>query len=81
MLGHDPFYYGLIKKYVSLMGAVLDNIYIERTLSDEVTQRIKVPVEYSTKEKMIARVQADPKVERPYASLLPRIGFELINFR
>ena len=29
MLGNSPFYFGLMRQYVALMGSTVDNIYIE----------------------------------------------------
>lgn len=62
------------------MGSALNDIHIERTVADSTdTELIKVPVSYATKEKMLARLQSDPDIDRPFSALMPRISFELIT--
>lgn len=79
MLGKNPWYFSLIRKYVILMGSALNDIHIERTVADSTdTELIKVPVSYATKEKMLARLQSDPDIDRPFSALMPRISFELV---
>ena len=40
-------------------------------------QIIRVPLEYAPREKMLARLESDPDIERPYSLLLPRMSFEI----
>ena len=80
MLNEPRYYHGLIKKYVQLVGSIFNDIYIERTsASGQSLALIKVPISYSTKDKMLARIMQDPELDRPYSALLPRISFELIG--
>ena len=87
MLGNAPFGFGLLRIYTALMGSCVDNIYIERSLSPDYTpdpsenELIKVPVEYSNKDKMLTRLMSDPNIDRPYSTLLPRIAFEMMDMR
>ena len=77
MFGHI-FEYDLIRKYVVLFGTMFNDIYIRRTdSSGQPLQTIKIPISYSPKEKMLARIDADPNLNRPYAITLPRMAFEM----
>lgn len=75
----DPFYFSLIRKYVILMGTLVNNIRITRTdKQGNVTALLKVPVTYAPKDKMLARVMQDPNIDRPTATApLPLISFEM----
>ena len=74
-----PFYFSLIRKYVILLGTLLNNIRITRTDKDgNVTSLLKVPITYAAKDKMLARVIQDPSIDRPTATTpLPMISFEM----
>jgi hypothetical protein len=75
----SPFYFSMLRKYVILMGTLVNNIRITRTdTSGNVTSLIKVPVTYAPKDKMLARVLQDPDIDRPSAVVpLPMISFEM----
>jgi hypothetical protein len=75
----SPFYFSMLRKYVILMGTLVNNIRITRTdTSGNVTSLIKVPVTYAPKDKMLARVLQDPDIVRPSATVpLPMISFEM----
>jgi hypothetical protein len=78
MLGHT-FYHNTIRRYVILFGTLFNDIHINRVDTDgSVTQTIKVPISYGPKEKMLARLDADPNLNRP-AIVLPRMSFELTD--
>jgi hypothetical protein len=74
-----PFYFGLIRKYVILMGTLLNQIRITRTdKTGNVISLLKVPITYGPKDKMLARIKQDPGIDRPTAMLpLPMISFEM----
>ncbi len=76
MFGHSPFYFSTIKTLVTYFGNCFNDIYITRE-NDNQTQIIKVPVQYSKKDKMMVRVDADPDLNRPVAMVSPRIGFAM----
>lgn len=80
MLGND-FYFGLVRKYVAVFGTIFNNITIYRTETGTATQQIKVPISYGPKEKTLARVEGDPKLNRPAAVVLPRMSFEISSVR
>lgn len=78
----DPFYHGIIRKYVIVVGTLFNSIYINRTNSDgETVQTMRVPLGYGPKDKMLARLAADPDLLKPVAMTLPRIGFEMTGFQ
>jgi hypothetical protein len=77
----SPFYFGLIRKYVTLFGYIFDNIRIERfDKNSKETELLVVPITYGPKDKMLARVEEDPNIQRPDAIQLPLISFEMKNF-
>lgn len=82
MLNNNPFYFDLTSKYISFFGTIFNDINIERfNSSGERVQLVKVPVAFTPKEKMQTRVEADPDIGRPYSTIVPRIQFEISNFK
>ena len=81
MLNNDYFHFDLIRKYIAIFGTLFNDIYIERTDKKGNTQNIKVPIEYSPKDKMMARVNADPNINRKFALQTPAMGFEYTTYR
>ena len=74
------YYHGLIRKYVILVGTLFNDIYIRRTDSaGDVSALVKVPITFSPKDKMLARVLQDPNIDTKAAVVLPMISFELGN--
>lgn len=77
MLGQD-FYHSVIRKNISLFGVLFDNINISRTDKNGVEiQKIRVPLSYAPKDKMLSRLFGDPKIDREAAVQLPRMSFEM----
>lgn len=76
----SSFYHGALRKYVTLFGTLFNDILIDRVDSDgEIYQTISVPISYGPKEKVLARLNQDPNLNRKYATLLPRMAFEMTN--
>lgn len=77
----QQFYFSTIRKYVTLFGTLFNDIYITRTnAANTTTVFMKVPITYAPKEKMLARVQQDPNIDRPTATIpLPMMSFEMTN--
>ena len=75
----SPFYFGLTRKYVILMGTLLNNIHITKTdKTGSVVGLTKVPITYGPKDKMLARVLQDPALDKQSAvGPLPIISFEM----
>lgn len=80
MLGNDVFRYDLLRKYSLTFGALFNEISVtHRDANGAVARTIKVPLTYAPKEKVLARVLADPAIDRQAATILPRISFELTS--
>lgn len=77
MLNHH-FQHDIIRKYIILFGSLFNDIKITRLdSSNNITHFIKVPLTYAPKEKMMARFDNDPNIDREAAVILPRISFEM----
>ena len=79
----QKYYFQSIRKYVSLVGTLFNDIIITKTdASGNLVQELKVPITYSPKDKMLARVQEDPNLDRPTATItLPMMSFEMTDIR
>lgn len=77
--GGQHFFHDLMRKYIVVFGKTFDNTTITRESSNgsPSTAVIKVPLEYAPKDKMFVRLTSDPNLDRPDASLLPRMSFAI----
>lgn len=77
----QTFYFSTMRKYVTLFGTLFNDIHITRTdKSGNTTVFMKIPITYAPKEKMLARVQQDPNIDRPTATIpLPMMSFEMTS--
>jgi hypothetical protein len=79
MFGHE-FYHEHIRRYVVVFGTMFNNIVVSRRDSAGVVQkRIKVPIAYSPRDKLLARIESDPSFTKPTAINLPYMGFEITS--
>jgi hypothetical protein len=79
MLG-THFYNESIRKTIIGFGTLFNNIELRRKDKDgAVQQTIKVPLAYGPTEKFLARIEAEPNLDkrRPTQIQLPRISFEM----
>ena len=59
---------------------MFNNIVVSRRDSAGVVQkRIKVPIAYSPRDKLLARIESDPSFTKPTAINLPYMGFEITS--
>jgi len=59
---------------------MFNNIVVSRkTSAGVVDKRIKVPISYSPRDKLLARIETDPNLRKPDAVSLPRMGFEVTS--
>ncbi len=59
---------------------MFNNIVVSRkTTAGVVDKRIKVPISYSPRDKLLARIETDPNLRKPDAISLPRMGFEMTS--
>jgi hypothetical protein len=76
----DPFYHSTLRKTVIGFGSLFDNLYVVRT-QDNNPVKIKVPIQYSGKEKFIQRykdtLNRENKDSIVLQTILPRLGFEI----
>ena len=78
----STWYHGTIRRYVILFGTLFNDIFIRRyDANGNVVNLIKVPITYGPKDKVIARLQADPNLNRPYSVILPYMSFELLDVK
>ena len=79
MLNYPTFYFSHIKQYTATIGAIFDGIQIQNyDNANNVVNTINVPVLYAPRDKMMARVNQDPNIDRPSATIpLPCISFEM----
>jgi hypothetical protein len=83
MFGHPHYYHSLIRKYVAIFGAMFNDIHV---MHDDVSgnpQDIIVPVAYGPRARYIERRRMEPDLQnnRVAAIVLPRIAFEIVDFR
>jgi len=79
MFGHE-FYHEHIRRYIVVFGTMFNNVVVSRRTADgTLDKRIKVPISYSPREKLLARIETDPNLNKPTAVSLPRMGFEMTS--
>ena len=80
MFKNKTFYHQHIRKAIIAFGTIFNDINIERkNSSGAVTQTLRVPLAYSTKQKFLTRIArvADTSTRGEVALTLPRMGFEI----
>lgn len=81
----QTFHHGTLRKYVTLFGTLFNDIWVNREDgSGNVINSQKIPLSYSPREKLLARLEGiendrDP-LRQPFAIMLPRMGFEITGF-
>jgi hypothetical protein len=81
MLG-QTWYFGLIRKYVTIFGTLFNDILINRVdSSDNTTKTIKVPIAYGPKERYLTRQSQNDDLLRPVSLVYPRMAFEITDIR
>ena len=77
MLG-QTYYHETIRKYVAIFGTLFNDINIQRRNSGGViTEQIKVPIEYSAKDRMLLHMRRMTTTDASVMTTLPRMGFVL----
>jgi len=81
VLGEGFYFHDTLRRSAALFGTLFNEIYIQRDSGDaNGSQLVRVPLVYSNKDKMLARVYADPDLDKPAAIVLPRMAFEQNGF-
>lgn len=78
MLG-ITFDHDTIRRYIIIFGTLFNEIYLNRDDGTGNKRSAKVPLTYSPKDKMLARLNSDPDLNRPVAMTLPRMAFEMVS--
>lgn len=81
MLG-KTWYFGLIRKYVTIFGTLFNDIVISRVDSnDDTVKTINVPIAYGPKERYLTRQIQNEDLLRPVSLVYPRMAFEITSIR
>lgn len=71
-----PFYHGTLRRYVVAFGSLFSQISIERDdANNDRVQTLLVPFAYASKDKVYARSDQNPKLDKDIAIQLPRMSF------
>jgi hypothetical protein len=73
----QTFYNEYSRKYVVIFGTLFNDIHITRPRNDSTIQTVKVPLAYSSEDKMLARLHGDPELDRPVAAFSPMISYQM----
>jgi len=78
MFSSNPYYHKVFKRAIIEFGSMFSNIHLERKNADgTISQKLKIPIAQSPKEKWLVRVDSDPTLENHTYTTLPRIAFEI----
>ena len=76
----SQYYNQTLRRYIVMFGNMFNDMVVQRlSSSNAVIQSIGVPLTYSPKEKYLARLAADPNLDRSTAVQLPSLSFEMTN--
>ena len=74
----NHFYHESTRRYVAVFGTLFNDIEITRKdTSGNSLQKMKVPINYAPKEKILVRLDQDPNLNNKSAITLPRMSFEI----
>jgi len=78
----QSFYHRTIRKYVTYFGTLFNDIHITREdRTGNSVQTLKIPITYGPKQKALARLDADPNLNRPASMILPFMAFEMTSLQ
>lgn len=75
MLGNNPFFFELLRKYQTYFAYIFSDITINRMTGNAITQIIKVPLQAASKNKQLVRVDSDPNLQKDVAITVPRMSY------
>lgn len=80
---NNHFYHRIIRKYVIAFGSLFNNITVVRYNKEGTTEtdRMIVPISYAPKEKYLTKVRQDSDFNRTVQTILPRMAYEIIDFK
>jgi len=78
----SQFYHQSLRKYIVMFGNMFNDMVVQRLdASTNVVQTIVVPIMYSAQESFLARLTADPSLNRPVAIQLPAASFQMTDLQ
>lgn len=69
------FYHAVTRRFITVFGTLFNDLHIQRVRDDTTVQDVKVPMAYGSYDKMIARLNGDPNLDRQVAAISPAISF------
>ena len=76
MLGFPPYYRKTIRNVTAAFGTLFNSLELIREKNGK-TQRVKIPLAYSSADKAFSRKTQDPTLNYNMAGVFPRMGFLL----
>ena len=73
----NHFYHESTRRYVAVFGTLFNDIIIEKKYDGTSLQKMKVPINYAPKEKVLVRLDQDTNLNAKSAITLPRMSFEI----
>lgn len=73
----NHFYHESTRRYVAVFGTLFNDIIIEKKYNGTSLQKMKVPINYAPKEKVLVRLDQDTNLNAKSAITLPRMSFEI----
>jgi hypothetical protein len=81
MFNNGPFFFSLFRKYLTYFSYCFSDLNTERYTDGVMTQRIKVPIQYGSKNKQLVRVDTDPNIAKDTSLTVPRMSFVYTDCR
>ena len=79
MLGHSSFYNSTVKNTTATFGTLFNDISIVRSIKNNKTQTVKVPLAYAAKDKAFIRREQDPDMNNDFQAVFPRMAFNMTS--
>lgn len=83
IFSQNPFYHAIVKKSVVAFGNLFSDIILETREATEtiIVRSIKCPISYANKQQWFVRLREDPDFLRKFETELPRLSFEITDYR
>jgi hypothetical protein len=82
MMPGRPFYHGITRRTIIAFGNLFSNLRLQRwDAANTLIQDMPVPIAYGPRDKMLGRVEADPKQKNQVKTTLPRLSFEITGYQ
>jgi hypothetical protein len=80
MFSEDPYFYDILRKSEVLFATMFNHTYIEREdANNVVVKSMIIPFLRGPKDKVLARVDDDPSLQREVAIVLPLMSYEMVG--